>query len=322
MEQRRLYNGLQLQKKSVPLGVIGAIYESRPNVTFDIAALCLRSMNACVLKGSRDAEFSNKAAVAIIKKVLKANNIESSCVNLLPAQREAVHFLFTAEKYIDVIIPRGSNELIQYVRKNSLVPVIETGAGVCHVYIEKDADINKAVRIAVNAKVSRPSVCNSLDSLVIDKGIASKFLRRLLPEFEKYKVELFAEKKAWSLLADYPYKHKATAADFAREFLSLKCAVKIVGNYDEALKHIRTYSTRHSEAIVSQNKTVCEQFLREVDAAAVYSNASTRFTDGGEFGLGAEIGISTQKLHARGPFALEKLTTEKWFVRGTGQIRI
>jgi len=320
-EKRRLYNGLQLQKKSVPLGVIGAIYESRPNVTFDIAALCLRSMNACVLKGSRDAEYSNKAAVAIIKKVLRANNIEPACVSLLPAQREAVHVLFTAEKYIDVIIPRGSNELIQYVRKNSLVPVIETGAGVCHVYVEKDADINKAVRIAVNAKVSRPSVCNSLDSLLIDKRIAPTFLRQLTPEFEKYKVELFADKNAWSLLGDYPYKHKAAAADFAREFLSLKCAVKVVDNYEEALRHIRTYSTRHSEAIVSKNKAVCERFLREVDAAAVYSNASTRFTDGGEFGLGAEIGISTQKLHARGPFALEKLTTEKWFIRGTGQIR-
>ncbi|MES1214468.1 MAG: glutamate-5-semialdehyde dehydrogenase [Bacteroidota bacterium] len=321
IEKRTLYNGLQLQKWSVPLGVIGAIYESRPNVTFDIAALCFRSMNACVLKGSRDAEDSNKAAISIIKKVLTANKINPDCITLLPAEREAVQYLFTAEKYIDVIIPRGSNELIQYVRKNSLVPVIETGAGVCHVYVEKDADIKKAVAIAVNAKVSRPSVCNALDSLLVDEPIAAKFIQQLLPEFEKYGVEIFADTKAYKLLGKYPYKQKASAADFGREFLSLKCALKIVKNYDEAITHIRKYSTKHSEAIVSKNKILCERFLKEVDAATVYSNASTRFTDGAEFGLGAEIGISTQKLHARGPFALEKLVTEKWVMRGNGQIR-
>jgi glutamate-5-semialdehyde dehydrogenase len=321
IEKRILYNGLQLQKISAPLGVIGAVYESRPNVTFDIAALCFRSMNACVLKGSRDAENSNKAAVAIIKKVLKKNNINPDCITLLPAEREAVKYLFTAEKYIDVIIPRGSNELIQYVRKNSLVPVIETGAGVCHVYIQKEADIKKAVAIAVNAKVSRPSVCNALDSLLIDEPLAEKFLQQLLPEFEKYKVEIFADTKAYKFLGKYPYKQKAKPADFGREFLSLKCAIKIVKNYDDAIEHIRKHSTRHSEAIVSKNKTLCERFLKEVDAATVYANASTRFTDGSEFGLGAEVGISTQKLHARGPFALEKLVTEKWVIRGNGQIR-
>ncbi|MGC4038947.1 MAG: glutamate-5-semialdehyde dehydrogenase [Chitinophagaceae bacterium] len=321
LEKKTLYNGLQIEKKAVPLGVVGAIYESRPNVTFDIAALCLRSKNACVLKGSRDAEDSNKAAVQLIKRVLKQNNLPAECVALMPSDREAVKDLFVAEKYVDVIIPRGSNELIQYVRRNSLVPVIETGAGVCHTYVEKEADINKAVSIVVNAKTTRPSVCNSLDSLLVDADIAKTFLQKLLPEFEKYGVEIFADSKAYRLIGNYSFKQHATPTDFAREFLSLKCALKIVKGYDEAIEHIRKYSTRHSEAIVSNNKKLCERFLEEVDAAAVYTNASTRFTDGGEFGLGAEIGISTQKLHARGPFALEKLVTEKWIVRGKGQIR-
>jgi glutamate-5-semialdehyde dehydrogenase len=321
LEKKTLYNGLLLQKVSVPMGVVGAIYESRPNVTYDIAALCLRSMNAVVLKGSRDAEESNKAAIKIIHKILKQNKISPDCVSLLPSDREAVQDLFTAEKYIDVIIPRGSNELIQYVRKNSLVPVIETGAGVCHTYVEKDADIDIAVAIVVNEKTTRPSVCNSLDSLLVDKSIAKKFLQKLLPEFEKFGVEIFADENSYSLITDYPFKQKAAPEDFDREFLSLKCALKTVKGYDEAIEHIRKHSTRHSEAIVSKNKTICERFLNEVDAATVYSNASTRFTDGGEFGLGAEIGISTQKLHARGPFALEKLVTEKWIVRGKGQIR-
>lgn len=321
LETKTLDNGLLLQKIAVPIGVVGAIYESRPNVTFDIAALCLRSRNACVLKGSRDADDSNKAALKLIHSVLKKNKISPDCVSLLPSHREAVQDLFTAEKYIDVIIPRGSNELIQYVRKNSFVPVIETGAGVCHTYVHKEADLDKAVAIVVNAKTTRPSVCNSLDSLLVDDAIAKKFLQRLLPEFEKFGVEIFAGSKAYTLLGNYPFKQKAKQEDFGREFLSLKCALKTVKNYEEAISHIRVYSTRHSEAIVSKNKSVCERFLNEVDAATVYSNASTRFTDGGEFGLGAEIGISTQKLHARGPFALEKLVTEKWILRGNGQVR-
>ena len=321
IEKKTLYNGLQLQKVSVPLGTIGAIYESRPNVTFDIAALCLRSMNACVLKGSRDAEDSNKAAVGIIKKVLKENKINPDCVTLLPSEREAVQYLFAAEKYIDVIIPRGSNELIQYVRRNSLVPVIETGAGVCHTYVESEADLDKAVDIVVNAKTTRPSVCNSLDSLLVDESIAKKFLQKLMPAFEKFNVEVFADTKAYKLIDSYPYKQQAQPESFDTEFLSLKCALKTVKNFDEALDHIRKHSTKHSEAIVSKNKKLCERFLKEVDSATVYSNASTRFTDGAEFGLGAEIGISTQKLHARGPFALEKLVTEKWIIRGKGQIR-
>ncbi|HRH47371.1 MAG TPA: glutamate-5-semialdehyde dehydrogenase [Panacibacter sp.] len=321
LQKRTLHNGLQLEKKSVPLGVVGAIYESRPNVTFDIAALCLRSQNACVLKGSSDAEETNKAGVDIIRRVLEENNIPVDAVTLLPSERETVQELFTATKYIDVLIPRGSDGLIQYVRKNSLVPVIETGAGVCHVYVEKDADINKALNIVVNAKVSRPSVCNSADAIIVDKPIAEKFLKELQPLFDKFKVEIFADETAYSLLNGYAWLHKAAPEDFGREFLSLKCAIKVVKDIEEALEHIQQYSTRHSEAIVSENKKNCERFLQEVDAAAVYSNASTRFTDGEEFGLGAEIGISTQKLHARGPFALEKLVTEKWVIRGEGQVR-
>ncbi|MBI1781910.1 MAG: glutamate-5-semialdehyde dehydrogenase, partial [Sphingobacteriales bacterium] len=321
LEKKTLYNGLQLEKQTVPLGVIGAIYESRPNVTFDIAALCIRSRNAAVLKGSKEAEHTNKVSIKLIKEVLKQNKIHPDVVNLLPSERESVNDLFTATKYVDVIIPRGSDSLIKYVRENSRVPVIETGAGVVHVYIEKDANINKAVDIVVNAKVTRPSVCNAMDTVIIDEAIAPKFLNQLQPAFNKYPVELFADKKAYALLKGYPHLHKATAADFGREFVSLKCAVKLVKNIDEALEHIQQYSTKHSESIVSENKKQCQRFLQEVDAAVVYSNASTRFTDGEEFGLGAEIGISTQKLHARGPFALEKLVSEKWIIKGTGQTR-
>jgi len=321
LQKRKLYNGLLLQKITVPFGVVGAVYESRPNVTFDIAALCLRSMNGCLLKGSSEAENTNLAAVKIIKQVLKENNIDPGCITLLPSARETVQELFAATKYVDVIIPRGSDNLIQFVRENSLVPVIETGAGVCHVYVEKDASIDKALNIVVNAKVSRPSVCNAVDTILIDSSIAPQFLQKLQPLFNKYEVEIFADKNAHKLLKGYPHLQKATGADFGREFLSLKCAIKVVEDIDEALTHIQQYSTKHSEAIVSENKNNCKRFLHEVDAAVVYMNASTRFTDGEEFGLGAEIGISTQKLHARGPFALEKLVTEKWIIKGTGQVR-
>jgi glutamate-5-semialdehyde dehydrogenase len=321
LEKRRLHNGLLLQKITVPLGIVGAIYESRPNVTFDIAALCLRSQNGCLLKGSSEAENTNQAAIRLIKKVLKANDIDPDCVTLLPVDRETVQELFTATKYVDVLIPRGSDSLIQFVRKNSLVPVIETGAGVCHVYVEKEATLKKALNIVVNAKVSRPSVCNAMDTILVDEPVAAAFLKQLQPMFNEHQVEVFADAKAYKLLKGYPHLQKAAPGDFDREFLSLKCAVKVVKNIDEALDHIREHSTKHSEAIVSNNKKHCARFLQEVDAATVYTNASTRFTDGEEMGLGAEIGISTQKLHARGPFALEKLVTEKWLLRGNGQVR-
>lgn len=321
LEKRTLNNGLQLQKMAVPLGVVGAIYESRPNVTFDIAALCLRSMNACVLKGSKEAEETNKASVNLIQKVLKENSLPADCVTLLPSKRETVNELFTATKYVDVLIPRGSDSLIQFVRKNSLVPVIETGAGVCHVYIEKNALMDTAVNIAVNAKVSRPSVCNSADTVLVDEAIAPTFLSQLRPLFEQYKVEIFADTTAHKLLNGYPYLQKVKPENFGTEWLSLRCSIKVVKDIDEALAHIEKYSTKHSEAIVSESKEACQRFTKEVDAAAVFTNASTRFTDGEAFGLGAEIGISTQKLHARGPFALEKLVTEKWVITGNGQIR-
>lgn len=321
LEKRRLYNGLLLQKITVPLGIVGAIYESRPNVTFDIAALCLRSQNGCLLKGSSEAENTNEAAIRLIKKVLKANDIDPDCVTLLPVDRETVQELLTATKYVDVLIPRGSDSLIQYVRKNSLVPVIETGAGVCHVYVEKEATIKKAVNIVVNAKVSRPSVCNAVDTILVDEKVAPAFLKQLQPLFNEHQVEVFADAKAHKLLKGYPHLQKAAPEDFDREFLSLKCAIRVVKNIDEALEHISEHSTKHSEAIVSNNKKHCARFLQEVDAATVYTNASTRFTDGEEMGLGAEIGISTQKLHARGPFALEKLVTEKWLLQGNGQVR-
>lgn len=321
IEKRKLDNGLQLQKMAVPLGVVGAIYESRPNVTFDIAALCLRSQNAAVLKGSSEADNTNQAAIKLIKKVLKGNAIDPDCVTLLPSSRETVQELFTATRYVDVLIPRGSDSLIQFVRKNSLVPVIETGAGVCHIYVEKEAALKKALNIVVNAKVSRPSVCNAVDTILVDEPVAPAFLQQLQPLFSQHQVELFADNKAYKLLKGYPHLQKAAPDDFDREFLSLKCAVKVVKNIDEALDHIQHHSTKHSEAIVSNNKKHCERFMQEVDAAAVYTNASTRFTDGEEMGLGAEIGISTQKLHARGPFALEKLVTEKWLLKGNGQVR-
>jgi glutamate-5-semialdehyde dehydrogenase len=319
--KRNLKRGLELKKITVPFGVIGVIYESRPNVTFDIAVLCLKSKNACLLKGSRHAEETNKKSVALIQKVLKEKNFASHCVSLLPSDRKTLEKMFTATSYIDLIIPRGSQQLIETVRKNSLVPVIETGAGVCHVYVHKQAEIEKALSIVVNAKTSRPSVCNAMDTLLVDKAIAPKFLSLLKKDFLKHKVEIYADEKSFSLLKTYPYLVKASEDDFGKEFLSLKCAVKVVNNFEHAIDHIQKYSTKHSEAIVSENKDICERFMSEVDAAVVYANASTRFTDGEEFGLGAEIGISTQKAHARGPFALEKLVCEKWFVRGNGHIR-
>lgn len=321
LDSRVLKNGLRLQRITTPLGVVAAIYESRPNVTYDIAALCLRSGNACLLKGSSEADNSNKAAIKIIRQVLADNDLPVDAVNLLPSGRETVNDLFTATKYIDVIIPRGSNGLIEYVRKNSLVPVIETGAGVCHVYVNEKADLEMAANIVVNAKTSRPSVCNAMDTVIVDSAIADKFLNVLAPRLKEKEVVVYADKTAYPLLKNKLTVYKATPKHYATEFLSLHCAVKTVKGIDEALKHIQTYSTKHSEAIVTSDKKLAQRFIKEVDAAAIYHNASTRFTDGEEFGLGAEIGISTQKLHARGPFALEKLVTEKWIIEGRGQVR-
>ncbi len=326
--EREIEPGLHLQKLAVPLGVVGVIYEARPNVTVDVAALCLRSGNGCVLKGGKEADFSNRALVALIQGVLTEFDVPTAAVTLLPAdgpttRGEVVRELLSATKYVDIIIPRGSDALIQFVRQHSLIPTIETGAGVCHTYVEASADLDMAARIVVNAKVSRPSVCNALDCVVVDAAVAESFLPRLMSGFREYNVGVYADYEAFDVLhrAGYEHLQPARPDDFGREFLDYICAIKVVSGFAEGLAHVQTHSSRHSEAIVSQNSALIEQFLSEVDAAAVYANASTRFTDGGAFGLGAEIGISTQKLHARGPFALEKLITEKWVVRGSGQVR-
>jgi glutamate-5-semialdehyde dehydrogenase len=316
-------NGLHIEKITVPLGLVGAIYEARPNVTVDITALCLRSGNAVVLKGGSDAQHSNTILVQLMQQVLADFGLPQEIITLLPPQREAVGELLTATRYVDVIIPRGSQGLIDFVRQNATVPTIETGAGVCHTYVHEKADLQKAAAIVVNAKTQRPSVCNALDTVLVDEKIAGDFLPLLIPGFIPFQEGVYADEKAFAILqsAGYPYLHHATDEDFGREYLSQNCSIKTVDGLAEALDHIAQYSSRHSEAIVTEDTTIAETFLNEVDAAAVYHNASTRFTDGGEFGLGAEMGISTQKLHARGPFALEKLVCEKWVVRGNGQVR-
>lgn len=316
-------NGLNIQKVTVPIGVVGVIYESRPNVTIDVAALCIRSGNAIVLRGGSDADFSNRILVKLIQDALSKFGHKREMVQLLPPDRIYVKEMLEADKYIDIIIPRGSQELINFVRKHATVPTIETGAGVCHTYVEKSADLNMAAQIVVNAKTHRPSVCNALDTILVDKSISADFLPKIIAGFLPFEVEVFADNTSYEILKKekYPYLQEAEELNFGMEYLAQKCSIKVVSDINEALAHIRKYSSKHSEAIVSANPTAIERFLNEVDAAAVYENASTRFTDGGVFGLGAEIGISTQKLHARGPFALEKLTTEKWIVKGNGQIR-
>ncbi|MCB9033165.1 MAG: glutamate-5-semialdehyde dehydrogenase [Chitinophagales bacterium] len=320
---KTLDNGLHIQKTTVPLGVVGVIYEARPNVTIDVAALCLYSGNAVVLRGGSDAEKTNEILVEIIHQCLVKNQLNKNIVQLLPIDRKHVKVLLEATQFVDIIIPRGSQQLIDFVRDNAKVPTIETGAGVCHTYVEASANLDNAAKIVVNAKTQRPSVCNALDTIVVDKTIAKDFLPKLIEGLNEFGVIIYADDLSFEILNAAGYKNlqKATEENFGMEYLSQQCSIKTVNNIDEALAHIRKYSSKHSEAIVSENLAYCERFLNDVDAAAVYTNASTRFTDGGVFGLGAEIGISTQKLHARGPFALEKLTTEKWLVKGSGQVR-
>lgn len=321
--QRHTQAGLQIDKISVPLGVVGIIYESRPNVTIDVVSLCIRSGNAVVLRGGSDAYYSNVYLVKLVHEALKKHDLPESAVSLLPTEREFVAELLTADKYIDILIPRGSKQLIDYVRQHASVPTIETGAGVCHTYVHKEANLEMASNIVINAKVSRPSVCNALDTILVDREIASLFLPSIMSGLSSYDVDIYADEEGYDILKahNYPYLHHASEEDYGREFLSYGCSLKVIENLEEALEHIDQYSSKHSEAIVSENRALCNHFLKAVDAAAVYANASTRFTDGAAFGLGAEIGISTQKLHARGPFALEKLVTEKWIIRGSGQVR-
>lgn len=315
-------NGLHIERISVPLGVVAIVFESRPNVTFDVVALCLKSGNACVLKGSRDAQDSNRAIVEVIQSVLREHGLEQT-VFLAPSEREYLPVILNAVNEIDVVIPRGSQELINAVREMSKVPVIETGAGIVHTYFDATGDLQKGKAIITNAKARRVSVCNALDTLIIHENRLAE-LPELLSELGgKYKAEVFADEKAENVLRGHytGILHLATNEDFGQEFLSMKLSVKTVSSLDEALEHISLYSSRHSEAIVSEDHASINLFLKSVDAAVVYANSSTAFTDGGEFGMGAEIGISTQKLHARGPMALRELTSYKWIVTGNGQIR-
>ncbi len=320
---KTLHNKLDLQKITVPLGVIAMIYESRPNVTVDAISLAIKSGNAIVLRGGSDAKKSNIAIVDIAKKILLKHKLDPNIVCLLPTDRKFVIELLQAEKYIDIIIPRGSQNLIDFVRKNSVIPIIETGRGVCHTFVSVSANLQKAAQIVCNAKLQRPSVCNSLDTILVAKPIANNFLPLFVSEFIQKQVKIYADPESFLILKsiNYPFLYSALEEDFGREFLGFGCSLRIVNDLKEALLHIDKFSSKHSEAIVSEDQLECENFLQTIDASTVYSNASTRFTDGAVFELGAEIGISTQKLHARGPFALEKLVTEKWIVRGDGQVR-
>jgi glutamate-5-semialdehyde dehydrogenase len=325
LDHVRRPNGLQIRRVTTPIGVIGIIYEARPNVTIDVVSLTLKSGNAVVLKGGRDAAESNDVLVGVVHQVLQRHGLPKSAVTLLDARRPALtRQLMRASGYVDVLIPRGSQRLIDFVRKNSRVPTIETGAGVCHTYVEKTAYLDWATRMIVNAKTRRPSVCNALDTLLVDKAIAKKLLSNVAPQLAKHEVVLFADPESYRLLRTlYPVrllKH-ARPSDYGREFLSLKAAIKVVPDWRAGLAHIQQYTSGHSEGIITNNTKIARAFTDGIDAAAVYVNAPTSFTDGYEFGLGAELGISTQKLHARGPMALRELTSYKWIVVGRGQIR-
>lgn len=316
-------NGLRISKRRVPLGVIGVIYESRPNVTSDVAALCLKTGNAVLLRGGSEASDSNRAIVGAIHQGLAIAGLPGGAVQLIDsADRALVQRMLRLREYLDVIIPRGGEGLIRTTVENATVPVIETGAGVCHTYVDRTADADMALRIVYNAKVRRHTICNALDTLLVHREVAPWWLPRMAAEWRKAKVEIRADPEAARILdeagaASLP----ASAEDWGKEFLSLAAAVKVVGSLDEALEHIRTHGSGHSEAIVTSDDRAAARFLNEVDAAAVFVNASTQFTDGGEFGLGSEVGISTQKLHARGPMGLLELTTYKWVIEGTGQTR-
>ena len=316
-------DGMKISRISVPFGVIGIIYEARPNVTFDVFSLCLKSGNVCILKGGSDAINSNMAITSIIKDVLKEFNVNPDVLTLLPPGREETTMLLKARQYVDLIIPRGSRSLIDFVRENSEIPVIETGAGICHTYFDEYGDRDKGRRIIHNAKTRRVSVCNALDCLIIHESRLAD-LPYLTGLCGCSGVEILADTRSFEALKDhYPSDllRNATEESFGTEFLSLRMSVKTVSGMEDALEHIEKYSSRHSEAIISEDNERTALFFKHVDASSVYSNASTAFTDGAEFGLGAEIGISTQKLHARGPMALNELTTYKWVIEGNGQIR-
>ena len=312
-------NGLKIQKVAVPLGVIAVIFEARPNVTSDAAALCLKSGNAVILRGGKEAIHSNTAITKVMREALRETELPEDCVQLVEdTSRESATALMRLNGYVDVLIPRGGAGLIRSVVENATVPVIETGVGNCHIYIDKDADIQMAVDITYNAKTSRVSVCNAAESLLVHKDIAEKVLPPLKAKLDEKNVELRGDEATRAIL---PGIKAATEEDYATEYLDYILSVHIVDSIEEAIDHIYRYSTGHSECIITENKAAAEKFLAEVDSAAVYHNASTRFTDGGEFGFGAEIGISTQKLHARGPLGLPQLTSVKYKIYGNGQRR-
>ena len=312
-------NGLEIKKVRVPLGVIGIIYEARPNVTADAFALCLKSGNAVILRGGKEAINSNKALVSVMKEAISEMNFPEGTLSLVEnTDRESAKALMTLNEYLDVIIPRGGAGLIRSVVENATVPAIQTGTGNCHIYVDKTADIEMAKNIVINAKTSRPSVCNAEEKLLVHRDIAKDFLPVIIPALTEKDVEILGDEKVNDL---YNYIKIATNEEWYEEFLSLKIGIKIVENTEEAIEHINKYGSLHSEAIVTSSQEDADKFLKEVDAAAVYVNASTRFTDGFEFGFGCEIGISTQKLHARGPMGLRELTSTKYRIYGNGQIR-
>jgi glutamate-5-semialdehyde dehydrogenase len=323
-EMRTMPNGLQIGKKRVPIGVIGAIYESRPNVTVDIASLCLKSSNAIILRGGKETINSNTAIVKVIQGACKRAAMPAGCVQFIDnADRALVDAMLQMNDVIDLIIPRGGAGLIRSVAEKATMAVVTGGIGVCHTYVDKSADIEKAVNIVYNAKVQRPTVCNALDTVLVHADIAESYLTEMAAELNNARVELHCDERSLDILkADKSLKLVAAVEnDWGKEFLALTAAIKVVDSLDEALEHIGRYGSGHSEAIITEDYASAMRFLNEVDAACVYVNASTRFTDGGQFGLGAEVGISTQKLHARGPMGLKELTTYKWIIFGSGQVR-
>jgi glutamate-5-semialdehyde dehydrogenase len=323
-EMRTMPNGLQIGKKRVPIGVIGTIYESRPNVTVDIAALCLKAGNAVILRGGKETINSNTAIVNVIRAACERAGMPEGCVQFVEnTDHSLVDVMLRMNDVIDLIVPRGGTGLIKMVKENATMAVVAGGIGVCHTYVDITANIRKAVGIIYNAKVQRPTVCNALDTVLVHKDVAESFLPWMAAELNKAEVELHVDERAMAVLqADRLVKLvPAVEEDWGKEFLSLVAAIKVVDNLDEALQHIERYGSGHSEAIVTEDYEAAMRFLNEVDAAAVYVNASTRYTDGGQFGLGSEVGISTQKLHARGPMGLKELTSYKWIILGNGQVR-
>ncbi|MER3399146.1 MAG: glutamate-5-semialdehyde dehydrogenase [Chloroflexota bacterium] len=324
-EMRTLPNGLKVGKKRVPLGVIGAIYESRPNVTVDIACLCLKSGNACILRGGREALSTNRALAGLLVREFTTAGVPEGAVQFVDdPDRALVGEMLRMREYIDLLVPRGGAELIRYVAENATMPVVTGGIGVCHTYVDEAADLEKAVRIVYNAKVRRPSICNALDTLLVHRSVAAAFLPLIAREWLRAGVEMRCDETSLGILRAAGFEAgvvRAQPDDFGREFLSLRAAVKVVDSLAEAIDHIHRYGSGHSEAIVTENYGAAMRFLDEVDAAAVYVNASTQFTDGAQFGLGAEVGISTQKFHARGPMGLKELTSYKWIILGDGHVR-